>query len=331
VPSEDVNSIWYSKEIIPASPGAIGTPVNWAFEFVLSVDERGGPIVGTMQLDDKLIIGKATTLSVVTGEGPANSGALNDFSTPQIIATDAGFESGRSLVLMPLGILFKSPKGYYLLDRSLSVSYIGAPVETFNSYACTSAVLLYDRNEVWFGTTTNQIIYNYYFNLWSTATFSWSHACNYQGKYLGISGVNLFKETPGIYRRENAVGTSSGYALKVTTGWMSFANVQGYQRVYKMLILGTYKSAHKLQVDFAYEFVDSSAQTTVFELSQTVDSPLQNRIFLSRQKCETVKMTLQDLAPTVGTWAQSFSLSNMAFEIGVKKGLNKLPASKSVG
>lgn len=325
-PSEDSNSIWYSKEIIPATSGAIGTPVNWAFEFVLSVDEKGGPIVGTIQLDDKLIIGKASTLSVLTGDGPANNGAQNDFSTPQIIATDTGFESGRSLVLMPLGILFKSPKGYYLLDRSLSVSYIGAPVENFNSYACTSAVLLYDRNEVWFGTTTNQIIYNYYFNLWSTATFSWTHAVSYQSKYTGVLNVNLIQETPGIYTRNG-----SGYALKVTTGWMSFANVQGYQRVYKMLLLGTYKSAHKLQVDFAYDFVDSSAQTTVFELSQTADSPLQNRIFLSRQKCESVKMTLTDLAPTSGSWAQGYSLSNMAFELGVKKGLNKLPASKSVG
>lgn len=332
VPSEDVNTVWYSKEIVPATAGAVGVPAQFANEFLLSVDERGGLITGVIQLDDKLVIAKNTTISIVTGDGPAANGLQNDFTTPQIIASDTGVEPGRSMVVMPLGVMFKSPKGYYLLDRSLSVQYIGAPVENFNGFACLSAVLLFDRNEVWFGTGTNQIIYNYYFNQWSTATFSYTHACNYQNVLTGIYtnslayyGSRIAQETPGAYLRNG-----QGYNMRLTTGWISFANLQGYQRVYKLLILGTFKSNHTFRVSISYDFIEVPYQVTAWPVSQVVNTPLQYRVFTARQKCESIKFTLEDLDLN-GFLAESYSLSNMAFEVGIKRGLNKLPAAVSVG
>ena len=331
VPSEDPNTVWYSKEIVPATAGAVGVPAQFANEFLLSVDERGGIITGVIQLDDKLVIAKNTSISIVTGDGPAENGLQNDFSVPQLIATDTGVEPGRSMIIMPLGVMFKSPKGYYLLDRSLSVQYIGAPVENFNALQCLSSVLLFDRNEVWFGTNTNQIIYNYYFNQWSTATFSYAHACNYQNVLTGIYnsdalyGSRIAQETPGVYLRN-----SVGYSMKLTTGWINFANLQGYQRVYKLLVLGTFKSNHTFRVSISYDFIDTPAQITSWPVSQVVGTPFQYRIFTARQKCESIKFTLEDLALN-GTLLESYFLSNMAFEIGIKRGLNKLPAAQSVG
>ena len=325
VPLEDQNSVWYSKEIIASSIGAVGTPVEWASEFILSVDERGGSINGIIQLDDKLVIGKANTISILVGDGPNDAGTQNDFSTPQILAVDAGFEEGNSLVIFPGGLLFKSPKGYYLLDRSLSASYIGAPVEDYNVYKCRSAVLLYDRNEVWFSNTQNTIIYNYFFNQWTTATFSWLQACNFQKKYTGVLGNKLIQETPGTYTRNGV-----GYAMKLQTGWISFANVQGFQRIYKLLILGSYKTNHIIRADFSYDFVDTPTQTTSISVTAPTGNVLQYRVFLSRQKCESLKITLQDLSLS-GVYAESWTISNLAFEVGAKKGLNKLPATNSKG
>lgn len=325
VPSEDQNSVWYSKEIIPSTIGAVGSPVEWASEFVLSVDERGGAINGIAQLDDKLVIGKDNTISILVGDGPNSAGTQNDFSTPQVLAVDAGFEDGNSLVIFPNGLLFKSPKGYYLLDRSLSASYIGAPVEDYNAYKCRSAVLLYDRNEVWFSNTQNTIIYNYFFNQWTTATFTWLQACNFQKKYTGVLGNKLIQETPGTYTRNGA-----GYAMKLQTGWISFANVQGFQRIYKLLILGSYKTNHIIKAEFSYDFVDTPTQTTSISVTSPTGNVLQYRVFLSRQKCEALKITLQDLTLD-GIYAESWSISNLAFEVGAKKGLNKLPATNSKG
>lgn len=325
VPSEDQNSVYYSKDITPAAGGNIGTPVEWATEFVLSVDEKGGSIQGVIQLDDKLVIGKATSISVVVGEGPANNGTNNDFSTPQLLATDTGFESGRSLILLPIGVLFKSPKGYYLLDRSLSVSYLGAPVEAFNNNPCRSAVLLYDRNEVWFCNSVNTIVYNYYYNMFSTVNYTLTHACIYQNKYTGVLNSLIYQETPGTYTRNG-----TGYSMTLTTGWISFANIQGFQRVYKLLLLGTFKSDHQLRVTCAFDFVETPTQTTTWTIMATPGDVMQYRLFTNRQKCEAIKFSVTDLA-WIGSFAQSYSLSNMAFEVGIKKGPYKLPASKSVG
>lgn len=337
-PSEDSNSFWYSKDIIPATAGAIGTPVSFAAEFVVSVDERGGPVTATVQLDDKLLIFKANSLSVMVGEGPANNGAQNDFTTPQLVVSDTGCLYGRSVVIMPLGIMFQSPKGFYLCDRSLSVSYIGAAVENYNAIECTSGNLKYDKNEVWFGLDNgNVLVYNYYFTQWSTVAWNTSDIAVLQFNAIG-NNVNVFKnvlvavynnkinfENPTIYRKDVA-----GYALKFTTGWLSFADMQGFQRVYKLLILGEYKSPHRLQIEVSYDFIDTVTQTTVIDVpSSTV--PYEFRVFLTRQKCTAIKFTIQDLTPTVGTWDEGFALSNLALEIGVKRGLNKLSASKSVG
>lgn len=328
VPSEDFNTVWYSKEIVPATAGAVGVPVQFANEFLLSVDEKAGPITGVIQLDDKLIIAKSTTISVVTGDGPAANGLQNDFTTPQLVATDTGVEPGRSMVIMPLGVMFKSPKGYYLLDRSLSAQYIGAPVEDLNGLACRSAVLFYARNEVWFNAGTVQIIYNYYFNQWSVATFGMTHSCLYLNTLAGLMGGTIIRETPGIFTRDGV-----GYSMRLTTGWISFANLQGFQRVYKLMLLGTFKSNHVFTVTVAYDFNEAIGQTsnwTVTSPPQIVGGPTQYRVFMARQKCESIKFSIFD-SELAGVFGESYAISNMAFEVGIKRGLNKLPAAQSVG
>jgi hypothetical protein len=120
-----------------------------------------------------------------------------------------------------------------------------------------------------------------------------------------------------------------GYAMKIVTGWLSFAQLQGYQRVYKLLLLGDYKSAHRLQVDVAVDFDDTVVQSSIITATST--PPYQYRVFMNRQKCESIKFTIQDLAPVSGSWTEAYILGNMAFEMGMKRGLNKLAATKSVG
>jgi hypothetical protein len=334
VPSEDTNSYWYSKEITPTTADSIGTPVEFSLEFVQSVAEEDGKVTGLAEMDDKLIIFKTSGISVSVGNGPSPNGLNNDFTLPQRLATDTGCLYGRSIILSPLGLLFQSPKGFYLLDRSLSVSYIGAPIESYNSIECTSANLMYDRNEIWFALKDGKtIVFNYYFNQFSLLPSIISadldqQATIYKGVYVIVSQV-LKIETPGIYQDVLSNGVGSGYAMKVATGWMSFAQVQGFQRIYKLLLLGDYKSAHRLQLQVAVDFDDTVVQTT--NITATTTPPYQYRFFMTRQKCESIKFIIQDLAPTSGSWAEAFTLSNMAMEVGIKRGLNKITAAKSVG
>jgi len=52
-------------------------------------------------------------------------------------------------------------------------------------------------------------------------------------------------------------------------------------------------------------------------------------VFLEQQKCESIQITIEEAQSS--DYGQGFALSNLALEVGVKKGLNKLPAGKSYG
>jgi hypothetical protein len=327
IPQESSNTWWYSKEIIAGGPGATGTPVEFSDSFIGVIDERGGGINGIQQMDEKLVFFKSNNIFALSGNGPSLNGTGNDFNPPQVIATDSGCIEGQSLVLGPSGIMFKSAKGIYLVDRSMSVSYIGAPVEAYNSQEILSADLIYNLNQFRFGLSSGvALVYNYLFDQWSVFT---NHpivqACIYQNKYTySKSDGTVYQETPGSY-----LDGATSISMKLTTGWLSFAELQGFQRLYKLLLLGEYKSPHKLQVTICVDFDDATVQTS---LITAISDPLyQYRIFLSRQKCQSMKFTIQDLPPDVGTLLEGYSISAMAFEMGVKQGLNKLPAARSVG
>ena len=110
IPQEASNSWWYSKEIIPSSPGAAGTPVEFSDQFISSIDERGGGIVGIQQIDEKLIYFKANSIYGLAGNGPAPNGTGDQYNPPQVIATDSGCIEGQSIVLDRRASFISQPK-----------------------------------------------------------------------------------------------------------------------------------------------------------------------------------------------------------------------------
>lgn len=319
VPADDKTTDWYSKQVIP------GSPVELSDSFVQNTDQATGSIVGCAQLDDKWIIFKGKNVFYVVGSGPAASGANNDFSDPVLIATDVGLVDSASIVVMPLGVMFKSDKGVYLLDRAFQVQYIGAKVENYNSYTVVNATLLAKVNQVRFLLSSGEaIVFDYFVSEWTVFTNHAAVDAMISGTtyyHLKSNGV-LMAETDGVYS-----DNGSFISMKLRTGWIQLAGLQGFQRIWKHMLLGDYISAHQLQVQFAYDFNSSIAQTVT--ISPTGLVPYEYGIQPARQKCTSVQLTIQDVY--TNTIGESYSLSNIAFEVGVKKGLNKLPAAQSYG
>jgi len=129
----------------------------------------------------------------------------------------------------------------------------------------------------------------------------------------------LFKETEGLYSDNGAF-----ISMRLRTGWIQFAQVQGFQRIWEILLLGEYKSAHTLQVQIQFDFNSTVAQTMTITPGSTV--PYQWSFSPSRQKCESMRLTIQDVY--TNTIGESYDLSNLAFYLGIKRGLNKLPATQ---
>ena len=193
---EDNKAFWFSK-IVQQGEG-----VAFNDSFYVRVDSLGGPVNFCKTMDDKLIIFKDNLLFGMYGDGPTDSGIQDNFSVPQVIASDTGSSSPRSAILMPFGMMFKSQKGFYLLDRSLQLSYIGAEVEAYNDQEIVRATLHEHKNQVRFLTNLGStLIYDYFFKQWSTAT-------NHEGKDSIIYGEDyvyvrndsrVWKEGDSVY------------------------------------------------------------------------------------------------------------------------------------
>lgn len=335
VPSTDPLTIWYSKNI-----GA-STPVAFNDGFVKQVDPRGGPITALATVDDKLLVFKGDRIFFIVGQGPDDNGLNNDLSDSILITTDCGCIDPRSVVGTPVGIMFQSRKGIYLIDRSLQVQYIGAPVEAYNNEVITSAALLARTNQVRFTLESGKtLLYDYLVNQWGTFTNQYAvDSIIWQGDYLIMRGNGkVLRETPGVYLDDGVP-----YSLKIATSWLSFANIQGFQRVRRMLVLGGQEAPGQLQVSVCVDFDDTIVQQALVTPAQpqTFGSVTpyggglyggtfqlyQWRVDLARQKTQAVKFVIEDLPSVTAT---ALNLTSLAFEVGAKQGLNKVPASQTV-
>lgn len=359
LPSESPTEYWYSKEVV------VGSPVEFSDSLVGAINTSQG-LIGTCAMDDKLIFFTNDYCYYLSGEGPDATGAQNDFSFPLLITGAlTGCSNAKSIVLMKDGIMRQTSKGIYLLDRSLNDSYIGADVEAYNNATVTSAIVVADKTEVRFTLDTGIIlIYDYTVGQWSTdqnlnvvdsalfnRTYSIIDSATNQSKTLTQkvhtilfdSGLAL-QEDPSLYTDNN-----NFVPLSFTTSWLSLSGLQGYQRVRRFLILGDYKSAHKLRVQIAYDFNPVPVQEVYIDPTAVLntetygsdadygassedggpDPTYEFEIQLEKQKCTAIQITISDTQNS--NFGEGYSISGLSFDVGLKRGPQKLPASRRFG
>jgi hypothetical protein len=320
VSSEDPFTWYFSK------PVGTNTPVQFSPFFYKKIPELGGPITALGVMDDKLIFFKRSSIFIVVGTGPNNLGLQDDFNDAELVTTDTGCLEPKSVVRMPLGLMYKSAKGIYLLDRGLNVKYIGDEVESYNSDTVTSSELIEQSNQVRFTLSSGKsLVYDYYFDQWSVFTNqNAADSTIFEGKftYLRPDG-KIYKETPGVW-------TDGGQPiyLKLKTAWLSFNGLQGLERLYNTMVLGEYKSPHTLTVKVAHDF-GADSQTTVIPVA-TNPGLYQYKVYLNRQKSQSVQFTVNE-TQSGAPYGEGLNISALGLEVGVKKGLNTLPAGKLYG
>jgi len=282
----------------------------------------------------------------MSGDGPLSTGDQDNFTQPTAITSDVGCADPASVILMDKGIMFKSDKGIYLLSRGLDVQYVGAAVEDYNSLTINGAALLEDQNEVRFTTSGSVILsYNYFFDKWSVFTNMPATSCTvWQDKFVWV-------DTNGVVYQENTDYQDAGSDIpfKITTPWIRIQATQAFQRVYRAILLGEFKSSHLMKVRIAYDYADAYTDEFTFtddaigivlygDSTPYGDEALyggedltvyQIRSRLARQKCESIKFEFSDVSGSSS--GESFVINELALEVGAKQGVYKLQASKSVG
>lgn len=349
IDAEDKNLLWYSKQVIESTPVEMSDLFTIYVAPTVSAQGNTGPMRALSSMDDKLIIFKKNAIYYLTGTGPDNTGANNDFSDPVFITSTVGCENQNSIVFVPQGLMFQSDKGIWLLGRDLSTQYIGAPVEAFNNSLVLSALTVPGTNQVRFTLNSGEIlVYDYFYNQWATFTgVSSLSSCLFEDLHTFIDSFGrVFQENPGSY-----LDGSNPVLIHFKTGWFNLAGLQGFQRAYFFYLLATYFSPHKLTIEIGYDYKESPNQIVIITPDNFNgflgdshilgdESPLggnpkleQWRIFFETQKCEAVQIAVtESFDASLGAAAgQGFTMSGLDFVVGVKSAYPRLPAARSAG
>jgi hypothetical protein len=278
-------------------------------------------------MDGKLIIFRQQSIYFLQGDGPSELGD-GSFSEPEIISSDAGCIEPRSVINTPMGLMFKSRKGIYILTRGLAVEYIGAEVEDFNSANVCASILSDKYNEVRFYLTTGDcLVYNYLFQSWSIFKNQTAvDADVWQNSPVSVISNTIFKETENTYLDNGSTGF---YSMKYISPWLRLDLIQGYVRCYQLWIIGSYKSPHTLKCRVYVDYDSSVFDEYSLIYSNTESPQYQFTISLPRQKVESIKFEIFDTSHQAASNGEAYDLSNIQVEIGMKAGGYKLAANKS--
>ena len=349
VDAEDKNLLWFSKQVIEATPVEMSDLLTYYIAPTTAAQGSTGPITALSVMDDKLIIFKNNAIYYINGTGPDNTGANSQYSQPIFVTSTVGCTNQNSIVFTPNGLMFQSDKGIWLLGRDMNTSYIGAPVEQYNSQTVLSAVNVPATNQVRI-TLGNGVVlmYDYFFAQWGTfGGVPAVSACIFQGLHTFINSTGVaYQETPGLY-----LDGSNPVLMSLTTSWFNMAGLQGYQRAYFFFLLGQYITPHTLTVGIAYDYSPSIVQQdTIIPTNSTglygADSPYgqqniygnggtveQSRVFMAQQRCQSFQLTIQEnFDPSQGIAAGAgLTLSGINLIAGFKGKFPTIRAANSVG
>lgn len=349
VDAEDQNLLWYSKQVIEATPVEMSDLLTLFVAPTTASQGPTGPITALSVMDDKLILFKKNAIYYINGIGPDNTGANSQYSQPIFVTSTVGCTNPNSIVFTPNGLMFQSDKGIWILKRDLSTSYIGDGVEEFNSSLVQSAVSVPETNQVRFTLNTGEtLMYDYYYNKWGTFVGAAAISSTiYQSLHTIINSFGeVLQESPGLY-----LDGSNPVLVSFTTAWINLAGLQGYERIYYMYLLGQFISPHFLSVQIAYDYNSAPTQQSIINPQNYTGLFGSDQLFgqttpyggpgsLEQWKIHTQKQLTQAFQVTVNEIYNSqfstiagggLNLSGMAMVVGMKKGYKPINQVSTVG
>ena len=323
------NTIYYSKYRAENKVAAFND------QLLIDVPPVGGKITGLTFIDYTIILFRETAIYAFAGQGVDDTGGGSNFELVRTCTTDVGAINQESLITTDSGIVFKSSKGWHLLDRSLSVQFIGSGISKFDSETIQAAHIVPGQHQLRVMTSNRALMFDNVANQWCEWTIvNAIGATIWQNQHVYLSS------TAGVLRQRTDFVNGVTYGLDIETAWIKLADIQGFARVQKYQFVGEYQSAHHLRFRFAYNYKYDGAGNPFYiddvywtPYPVIAGSVLQVQVSPSLQQIESVKVRItasnpaeNGTAPTVGA---SIKLTGIAMEVGIKKGLYKLlPAAQ---
>lgn len=285
---DDLRTVWFSN----AYQEGIQPQFNEALTLTI---QDAGDLTALGYVDDKIVFFSAGFIYYTYGAGPSPTGSGDFYPAPVRVTSDVGCIDPRSVVTIPDGILFLSAKGWCVLGRDLSVTFLTAPFDVMTTYPnVTSAVLYPNRSEVRIalnnGTNGVELILSYWAPTGEGSAYSyrWSWASKYDpvanfptggivegpgcmsygaavvnGAYCWISAAgNPYQEDTSGTNYLDCVTVGSATAANwvtywIETSWFNANGPIGWQRAKRVSLIGDWQTAHDLYLGVATNFVES--------------------------------------------------------------------------
>lgn len=315
------------------------------------LDPFGGAVTALGIMDGAVYPFRETSVYVVGGPGPLPDPTQQTdtfaFTPGDVVTSDVGCTTPRSIVTTPDGLAFKSAKGWRLIGRDRKMVDIGQDARGFDAQGVTAATLIPTGQRIVLLTGDaggSTLLYDYQRSQWSRFT---NHvgldALILGGLYYYLrSDGRIFVETPGLYRDDN-----SHIPMVIEMAWLKMGGyLQGWQQIWYAQFVGEYKSAHTLRVRFRLNYemqwsapfdldVDNNFTASVYgagaygagPYGSTGSSVYQRRIHVGKP-CQAVQFQIQDVEQTA-IFGAAFELSELVLTGGLKGPLYKLEAARS--
>lgn len=329
-----------------------------SFNEFLSVDlpPTGGKITAIDFLNETMIVFKESAIYALGGDGFDNNGGGQNYGPARLLDSDVGAISAEGVVLTPKGLLFKSSKGWFLLNHGWQAGYVGGPVDEYDSDTIVSCEAMESQHQVRCVSTTRTLVWDYLVNQWGVWTTSAVDAVVWGGVHHLVNSA-----ADGVLAQASTYSGSGDLpGLDIETGWIKLGQLQGFKLIRKILVLGEYLDEHDLRIRVAYNYAETAsgptwvddkvwAPVTVVALPRAAEDdqarvaedddpriaeggantsilaanePLQMVHGPSRPKCESIKIRITAQAPeaTSHPITQALNLTGLSLEVALRKG-----------
>jgi hypothetical protein len=259
--SGDPDAVWYSRE------RREGEVASFHDTLRVEVPRNGGDITSIWFQDEVLYVARETAIYALPGVGLDNLGQGQNFGPARIVSLDVGCVSHDAQALTPVGTLFRSNKGWCLLDRGGGVRYVGAPVAAFDADTVRACHVMTSKHHVRVLTSGRILVWDYRglvdaVNPDGTGQwFEWTisdgvHATMWQGRYVYLTATG-----PKI---EETAMTGLTYGIDVETPWVKMNDLQGWGKLGAILALGEWRSDFLLRIRVARDYQYDGAGNPVY-------------------------------------------------------------------
>lgn len=304
------NQVWYSKQR--------GTDEIASFNDALTVDlpAIGGSITAVVVFNETVIVFKDSAVFALVGEGYDNTGGGQNYEARRISAL-VGALTAEGVAVTDDAVWFKSHQGWQFLDKGWNVVDVGLGVSSYNTETPLATTVLRDKKQIRCLSAQRMLVFDFTDGV--KQWFEWTiadgvDACVWAGTFMYLS-------TSGP-KAEQTTHVLTTHGIDLETAWMKFADLAGFVRILRLVIIGALQSACTVRLRLARDYNESTYFDDVSWTLTPVNAgdPLELEHGPSIQQCKAMKARITVTPATTG---ESVQLTGLGVEWGAKQGLNR--------